>query len=109
VKPRPIFLLPPLVMLILCGMIASPPGERIVFILISSTTCILSIGFSGGWPKHTGIALWLLFVAAGLSDIRAGDELHRERKQCAIKHARVLWERELKQRELKQYENPSGD
>lgn len=85
------------------------PGGSIICILITSTSCILPIGFSGGWTKYAGIALWLLFLASGLADIEAGWQYQRNQEQRAIKHARVQWERELKERELKQRKDPPGE
>ncbi|MBX3743563.1 MAG: hypothetical protein KF712_21435 [Akkermansiaceae bacterium] len=93
-KPKPIFLLPPLVLLVLCGMLASMPGGSIIYILITSTSCILPIGFSGGWTKYAGIALWFIFLADGLSDVYEGRKLQQKREQQAMRHAKKQWERE---------------
>ncbi|RYD28106.1 MAG: hypothetical protein EOP87_20155 [Verrucomicrobiaceae bacterium] len=93
-KPKPIFLIPPLVMLVLCGLLASFPGDRIGFIFIASMTCILPIGFSDGWTKYAGMALWILFLADGLYDVGEGQQYHREQERQAIEHERRRWERE---------------
>jgi len=97
-KPKPLFLLPPVVLLVLSGFIASLPGEISWLLILFSMTCILPIGFSAGWTKYTGIALWFLFLAAAASDESAGREHQRQSRIREAKHLRMQWEKEQAQK-----------
>ena len=56
----------------------SAPGGMVPIYLAGALTCLLPIGFSGGWPKYTGIIFCVVFLYFADLDAIQGNAWKRQ-------------------------------